>query len=67
MFGEAKLKKSKSKQSNGSANLVEENINTFETKVGGTAAKSDHGDNKVGFFENIKRHIAKLGRKDTRS
>lgn len=68
MFGEAKYKKSKSKQSNGSGNLAEEQKNEFETKkAGGTTAKSDHGDNKVGFFENIKRHIALLGRKDTRS
>ena len=41
MFGEAKYKKSKSKQSNGSGNLAEEQKNEFETKkAGGTTAKS---------------------------
>ena len=32
-----------------------------------SGAKSDHGDRKVGFLENFRRHIARLGRDDTRS
>ena len=32
-----------------------------------TGAKSDHGDRKVGFFENVRRKIARLGGEDTRS
>ena len=79
MFGEGtKLKKSKSKHSDGSGgqtskaatvNLIstEDRGNSFSTnkKTGsGTAAKSDHGDKKYGFFENFRRRVAGFGRKD---
>ena len=42
------------------------NASTTKRSSGvGTDVKSDHGDKKFGFFENFRRQIASLGRKET--
>ena len=85
MFGQTnRLKKSKSKHSDGSGgsaskavtvNLMSneehpgaDTLSSTNRKSGsGTAAKSDHGDKKYGFFENFRRKVASFGRKDAQS
>ena len=58
MFMKPQKKKSKSKHSNSSPQKE------MERKVKDTTAKSDHGDKKVGFFENIKRRFGIPGPQD---
>ena len=70
------MKKGKSQQSSYSKesesketanmNLYSGNASTTKKSSGvGTDVKSDHGDKKFGFFENFRRQIASLGRKET--
>lgn len=61
------MKKSKSKHSQSSLiNAHEEELKRGEV-VKDTTAKSDHGDKKVGFFENFRRRFGNLGKQNTRT
>ena len=78
MFGPGgtRFKKSKSKHSDRSSSSINGKAHPITNFMISTtdredndhqAAKSDHGDKKFGFFENFRRKVVGLGRKDAQS
>ena len=83
MFADPRIKKCKSKQSMGesrgsisnsgaAANLISttdagNSLSGTKKSGSGLTAKSDHGDKKVGFFENFRRKFTRSRNEEARS